>query len=212
MPREHSPRTQPAHQRLSVYHIAISDEEETQRDGSGPTCLEEDLDTLERRDGGLGDAARDPSGDELPHGERQPGARAAAGLSGLPRPRVHASPPPVPHSSAAASRARRGGRRARGRKRSEFGGRGEQKKPPRHGGERRGRGIVVVCFRGLRGPHVSVRGGPGWRRDGRKRGEAGGQLVSRGGIVRLRTGAEVAVGWREAADAARTALESSDFS
>jgi hypothetical protein len=46
------------------------------------TCLEEDLDALERRDGGLGDAPRDPAGDELPHGERQRPA-ASASLRGL---------------------------------------------------------------------------------------------------------------------------------
>jgi len=54
------------------------------------THLEQDLDALERRDGGLGDSPGDASGEELPHGERQPGA---AGLCGLPGPRVHAAPP-----------------------------------------------------------------------------------------------------------------------
>lgn len=64
------------------------------------THLEQDLDALERRDGGLGDSSGDPSGEELPHGERQPGA--AGPFRGLPGPRVHAAaprplpPPPLP--------------------------------------------------------------------------------------------------------------------
>lgn len=58
------------------------------------TCLEEDLDALERRDGRLGDSPRHPAGDELPHGEQQAtSASAPTSLPRLPPPRarLHAS-------------------------------------------------------------------------------------------------------------------------